>query len=86
MRSLIVLVLLIASAGTAAAQSKPAPRPAIPPSTTNAVGARTQLQALHYKDIEGLRRDPSGYWVGKATQNGVEKQVMVGPGGVVTAR
>jgi hypothetical protein len=82
MRSLLALALLIACAGIAAAQT----RPAIPPSTTNAVGARTQLEALHYKNIEGLRRDPSGYWVGKATQNGVEKQVMVGPGGTVMAR
>ncbi len=33
-----------------------------------------------------LRRGPDGQWTGKATQNGVQKQVTISPKGVVTAR
>ena len=47
---------------------------------------KTQLQTLHYGNVRDLRRGPDGQWTGKATQNGVEKQVTISPKGVVTAR
>ena len=47
---------------------------------------RTQLQSLHYKNVRDLRRGPDGQWTGKATQNGVEKQVTIDSKGGVKAR
>jgi hypothetical protein len=81
MRYLPLAVVLAGMAGGAVAQTKPA--------TTSAPGsasAKTQLQALHYGNVRDLRRGPDGQWTGKATQNGVEKQVTISPKGVVTAR
>ncbi|MBI2740534.1 MAG: hypothetical protein HYX38_28810 [Rhodospirillales bacterium] len=47
---------------------------------------KTHLQSLHYGNVRDLRRGPDGQWTGRATQNGVEKQVTIGPKGTVTAR
>jgi hypothetical protein len=80
MRGFLALIL-VAVASTAAAQSKPY----APPSPGSA-SVRTQLQALHYGDVHDLRRGPDGQWTGRATQNGVEKQVTIGPNGTVIAR
>jgi hypothetical protein len=74
-------LVLLGMAGGAVAQTKPATTPA-----PGSASAKTQLQALHYGNVRDLRRGPDGQWTGKATQNGVEKQVTISPKGVVTAR
>ena len=79
-----VLVILLA-AGTASAQT----RPSTGANQTNAGGAATvksHMQSLGYKDIHELRQAPDGQWVGKATQNGVNRTVTVQPNGSTTAR
>jgi hypothetical protein len=85
---LLCLFLLCSCAGMPMAAGQTAPRS---PAASNApitgsAGVQTQLRSLHYKDIHDLRRGPDGQWTGKATQNGVEKQVTVSPKGTVTAR
>lgn len=60
-----------------------------PPSQTNAGGAATvqsHMKSLGYKDIHDLRQMPDGQWTGKATQNGIERNVTVQPSGTTTAR
>jgi hypothetical protein len=47
---------------------------------------QAHLQALHYKNVQDLRRGPDGQWVGKATQGNVPKMVTIAPDGTVTAR
>ena len=81
MKRLVFALMLAGFAGTAAAQTKPATTPA-----PGSASVKTQLQALHYGNVRDLRRGPDGQWTGKATQNGVEKQVTIGPKGGVTAR
>jgi hypothetical protein len=78
---LLLALSLTAFASVAAAQTKPVAAPA-----PGSASVKTQLQALHYKNVHDLRRGPDGQWTGKATQNGVEKQVTVSPKGAVTAR
>ena len=82
MRGLLLALVLVGFAGSAAAQTKPAP----PASTIGTAGVKTRLQALHYKDVHDLRRGPDGQWVGKATQGNVPKTVTIAPDGTVTAR
>ena len=56
---------------------------------TNAGGAATvksHMKSLGYKDIHDLRQAPDGQWTGKATQNGVQRNVTVQPNGTTTAR
>jgi hypothetical protein len=72
-------LVLIAVAGTAAAQTKP-------PNPPTAAAAKTRIESLHYKGVHDLRRGPDGQWVGKATQGNVEKTVTVTPSGTVIAR
>jgi len=79
MRAVLLALVLVGVAGAAAAQTKPA-------TTPGSASAKTQLQALHYGNVRDLRRGPDGQWTGKATQNGIEKQVTISPKGVVTAR
>jgi hypothetical protein len=74
-RACLLGLVAVAIAGTAWAQ--PAP---------GSASAKTQLQSLHYNNIRDLRRGPNGQWTGKATQNGVQKQVTISPKGIVTAR
>ena len=81
MRAVPLALVLVGVAGAAEAQTKPAATPA-----PGSASAKTQLQALHYGNVRDLRRGPDGQWTGKATQNGVEKQVTISPKGVVTAR
>ena len=81
MSRLLLGLSLVAFASAAAAQTKPTPAPA-----PGSASVKTQLQALHYKNVHDLRRGPDGQWTGKATQNGVEKQVTVSPKGAVTGR
>ena len=81
MNRLLLALVLAGFAGSAAAQTKPTPAPA-----PGSASVKTQLQALHYKDVRDLRVGPDGQWTGKATQNGVEKQVTITPKGAVTAR
>ena len=81
MKRLTLALMLVGFAGTAVAQTKPATTPA-----PGSASVKTQLQALHYGNVRDLRRGPDGQWTGKATQNGVQKQVTVSPKGVVTAR
>jgi hypothetical protein len=81
MRCVALALVLVGAAGAAAAQTKPATTPA-----PGSASAKTQLQTLHYNNVRDLRRGPDGQWTGKATQNGVPKQVTVSPKGVVTAR
>ena len=81
MKTLAVLLVLLV-AGAAAAQT-PSPPPA---STTGSAGVKQHLQSLHYGNVQNLRRGPDGQWTGKATQNGVQKNVTVSPNGTVRAR
>jgi hypothetical protein len=81
MRSMALALVLVGVAGAAAAQTKPATTP-----SPGSASVKTQLQSLHYKNVRDLRRGPDGQWTGKATQNGVEKTVTIGPKGTVTAR
>jgi hypothetical protein len=81
MRGLLAGLVLLGLAGAAAAQSKPATTP-----SPGSAGVTTQLHSLHYGNVRDLRRGPDGQWTGKATRNGVEKQVTISPKGVVTAR
>ncbi|TAJ89488.1 hypothetical protein [Reyranella sp.] len=81
MKTLAVLLVLLV-AGAAAAQT-PSPPPA---STTGSAGVKQHLQSLHYGNVHNLRRGPDGQWTGKATQNGVQKNVTVSPNGTVRAR
>jgi len=78
---LLWVAALVGMTGAAVAQTKPSAPPA-----PGSASARTQLQALHYKDVRDLRRGPDGQWTGKATQNGIQKQVTISPKGAVTAR
>ena len=80
-RLLLALALVGPLAGAATAQTKPASVPA-----PGSASVKTQLQTLHYGNVRDLRRGPDGQWTGKATQNGVEKNVTIGPKGTVTAR
>ncbi len=73
-----LLVLLVA--GAAAAQTPP------PASIEGTAGVKQHLQSLHYGNVQNLRRGPDGQWTGKATQNGVQKNVTVSPNGTVRAR
>ena len=81
MRCLALALVLAGIAGTVAAQTRPATTP-----SPGSASVKTQLQSLHYGNVRDLRRGPDGQWTGRATQNGVEKQVTVSPKGVVTAR
>lgn len=81
MRSLLLSVVVAGIGGAASAQTKPATTP-----TPGSASAKTQLQSLHYGNVRDLRRGPDGQWTGRATQNGVEKTVTIGPKGTVTAR
>ncbi len=81
MRYVLLALALSGVTGAAVAQTKPATTPA-----PGSASAKTQLQALHYGNVRDLRRGPDGQWTGKATQNGIEKQVTISPKGVVTAR
>lgn len=78
-RLAVVVLLLVVGSGTAIAQTPPA-------STAGTAGAKQRLQSLHYGNVQGLRRGPDGQWTGKATRNGIEKNVTVSPSGTVTAR
>ncbi len=80
----LFLAILLA-AGAAAAQT----RPPTGANQTNAGGAATvksHMLSLGYKDIHELRQAPDGQWVGKATQNGIDRTVTVQPNGSTTAR
>ena len=81
MRRLALALVLAGVAGTAAAQTRPATTP-----SPGSASVKTELQSLHYGNVRDLRRGPDGQWTGRATQNGVERQVTVSPKGVVTAR
>ena len=81
MKRLLLGLLVAGFASAAAAQTKPATTPA-----PGSASVKTQLHSLHYGNVHDLRRGPDGQWTGKATQNGVEKQVTISPKGVVTAR
>ena len=81
MRRLALALLLVGVAGPAVAQTRPATTP-----SPGSASVKTQLQTLHYGNVRDLRRGPDGQWTGKATQNGVDKQVTITPKGVVTAR
>lgn len=81
MKPLALAVVFVGVAGAAAAQTRPATTP-----SPGSASVRTQLQTLHYGNVRDLRRGPDGRWTGRATQNGVEKTVTVGPKSVVTAR
>ena len=81
MRGLLLAVIFIGFAGAAGAQTKSAPA-----GMMGSAGVKTHLQALHYKDVQDLRRGPDGQWVGTATQGNVPKTVTIAPDGTVTAR
>jgi len=81
MKRAAIFLAMIAVALPAAAQT-------LPPQT-NAGGTATvqsHMKSLGYKDIHDLRQTPDGQWTGKATQNGVQRNVTVQPNGTTTAR
>ena len=82
MTRLVLAAVLMALAGSAAAQTKPSP--------ANAPGSadtKVRLQTLGYKDVHDLRPGlKPGEWQGRALQGNVEKSVTVSPRGAVTAR
>lgn len=80
MKTIAALVVLLVT-GAAAAQTPPPPA-----STAGTAGVKQHLQSLHYGNVENLRRGPDGQWTGKATQNGVQKNVTISPDGTVRAR
>jgi hypothetical protein len=49
-------------------------------------GVQSRLQAQGYGGVHDLHRQPNGQWTGKATQNGVERNVTVAPDGTTIAR
>jgi hypothetical protein len=80
----LFLAMMLAT-GVAMAQT----RPSTGTNQTNAGGTATvksHMQSLGYKDVRGLRQGPDGQWIGKATQNGVERTVTVQPDGSTTSR
>jgi hypothetical protein len=81
MRSVFLAVLLMGFAGGVAAQAISSP-----PSLAGTASVQTHLQALHYKNVQNLRRGPDGQWIGEATQGNVPKQVTITPDGTVIAR
>jgi hypothetical protein len=81
MRGLFLVVVLAGFSSAAGAQTKSAPA-----GMMGSAGVKTHLQALHYKDVQDLRRGPDGRWVGPATQGNVPKTVTIAPDGTVTAR
>lgn len=81
MRTPLLALAVAGFAFGASAQTKPATTP-----SPGSASVRTQLQSLHYKNVRDLRRGPDGQWTGKATQNGVEKQVTIDSKGGVKAR
>ena len=81
MTRFVVATVLMALAGSAAAQTKTNP--------ANAPGAadtKVRLQTLGYKNVHDLRRSPDGQWTAKATRGNVEKSVTASPNGNVVAR
>jgi hypothetical protein len=82
MRALLFTLVFVTFADAAGAQTKPAPLVNL----SGSAGVKTHLQALHYKDVQDLRRGYDGQWTGKATQGNVPKTVTIAPDGTVTAR
>jgi hypothetical protein len=81
MKCLVLTLVLAGLAGAAVAQTKSAPA-----STMGTAGVQTRLQALHYGNVQNLRRGFDGQWVGTATQGNVSKTVTITPDGTVIAR
>lgn len=82
--SLFLIAVMVITPGLAMAQAKSGPPP--PASTGGTAGVKSRLNSLHYNNVQGLRRGPDGQWTGRATLDGVEKQVTVTPQGTVIAR
>lgn len=81
MRRATIFLAMSFAAVPAAAQT--------PPSQANAGGTATvqsHMKSLGYRNIHDLRQTPDGQWTGKATQNGIERNVTVQPNGATTAR
>lgn len=79
-------IVLLCCATSVGAQTAARLAPGVSPSLTGSASVQTHLHSLHYGNVKDLRRGPDGQWTGRATQNGVEKQVTIGPKGTVTAR
>jgi len=77
----LLLLAVVLLAGPALAQVSR--NQAVP---SGAAGVAARLNAQGFKDIHGLRQLPDGQWVGKATQNGVERAVTMQPDGTTVAR
>jgi hypothetical protein len=85
MKIFTIFLAVLLAASPAGAQT----RPSTGSSQTNAGGAATvksHLQSQGYKDVQQLHQGPDGQWIGKATQNGVDRTVTVQPDGSTTAR
>ena len=79
MRSLVILLVMAALPAAAQTTRNQA-------ASAGFAGVNARLQAQGYRDIRNLHRTPDGYWVGKATINGVERNVMTLPDGTTIAR
>ncbi|MDI1283009.1 MAG: hypothetical protein PSV46_01320 [Reyranella sp.] len=81
MTRIVLASILMALAGSAAAQTK-----ANPANAPGSADTKVRLQALGYKDVHDLRRGPDGQWTAKATRDNVAKSVTASPNGSVIAR
>ena len=77
----VLAAVLMAFAGSVAAQTK-----ANPANAPGAADTKVRLKTLGYKDVHDLRRGPDGEWTAKATRGNVEKSVTSSPNGTVIAR
>jgi hypothetical protein len=85
MRIFALFLAILVAAGAANAQTSPTTGTG----QANAGGAATvksHMQLQGYKGIHDLRQMPDGQWVGKATQNGINRTVTVQPNGSTMAR
>jgi hypothetical protein len=76
-------ILLLLTAAPAAAQAPSTRNQAV---TSGPAGVQSRLQSQGYSGIHDLRRLPDGQWTGKATQNGVTRNITVAPDGTTISR
>ncbi len=89
-RSVAVISSTIALSVSLAAQGQGTPVPMVAThnqaTAAGPAGVAARMKSLGYSGIHDLRRGPDGQWTGKATQNGIEKNVTAAPDGTVIGR
>ncbi len=89
--SLLALAIFTAAAGTAAAQTSPAPDNApsaeAPPKETGAaLIAKKAIERDGYRNVRGLTKGSDGLWHAEAMRGDTQVQVTVNRSGIVTAQ